>query len=121
MKKSNKNETTAFIGDGINDAPVLATADVGIAMGAFGTAAAIEAANVVLMNDDLIKISQGIRGAKQTMKILRENIIFSISIKIAVLILAAFGFSGMTAAVLADTGTALIVILNSLRTLKKYL
>ncbi|UKI58944.1 MAG: HAD hydrolase family protein [Clostridium sp.] len=112
-----KNGNLLFIGDGINDAPVLALSDIGVSMGSLGSDAAIEAADIVIMTDEPSKIGKAIKISKKTMRIVRENIIFAISIKIAVLILSLLGIATMWSAVFADVGVSVIAILNSLRVL----
>ncbi len=117
-----KDGNLLFIGDGINDAPVLALSDIGVSMGSLGSDAAIEASDIVIMTDEPSKISDVIKISKKTMKIVHENIVFAISIKIAVLILSLLGIATMWSAVFADVGVSVIAILNSLRILnvKKY-
>ena len=118
IEQKTKNKNVIFVGDGINDAPVLTRADVGIAMGGLGSDAAIEAADVVIMDDKPTKVATAIKIAKQTLTIVKENIAFALGIKVLFLILGAFGFVTMWGAVFADVGVTLIAVLNSLRALK---
>lgn len=113
-----KNEKIAFVGDGINDAPVLICADVGVAMGAIGSDAAIEAADVVIVDDNLQKLPLAIKIAKKTMRIVKANIVFALGVKLLVLILGALGVASMWLAVFADVGVAVIAVLNAMRAMK---
>ncbi|WP_287385921.1 heavy metal translocating P-type ATPase [Lachnospira sp.] len=117
IKACKKDEKLGFVGDGINDAPVLMRADVGIAMGSLGSDAAIEAADVVIMDDDLRKIPKLVRIARKTLRIVKQNVVFALGVKIIVLALGAFGLATMWEAVFADVGVAVIAILNSMRVL----
>ena len=115
LKASNKNGRLAFVGDGVNDAPVLARADIGIAMGGIGSDAAIEAADVVLMKDDINALVDAINVSKKTNKILWQNIIFALGVKVIVMVLGTFGIANMWTAVFADVGVTIIAIINSTR------
>lgn len=118
IKEKTESKQVAFIGDGINDAPVLALSDIGIAMGEAGSDAAIEAADIVIMTDEPSKLADAMKISKKTMKIVKENIIFAITVKIVVLLLSALGLATMWAAVFADVGVSVIAILNALRILR---
>ena len=118
LKSKGEKEKVIFVGDGVNDSPCLARADIGIAMGGIGADAAIEAADVVIMTDELTKIAQAIKISKKTMKIVKQNIVFALSVKIIILALGALGFANMWLAVFADVGVSMIAILHSMKTLK---
>ena len=117
LSKKTEKEKLAFVGDGINDAPVLSRADIGIAMGALGSDAAIEAADIVLMDDDPLKISKAIKIARKCIRIVYENIYFAIGIKVLCLILGALGIANMWMAIFADVGVMIIAVLNAIRSL----
>ena len=120
LAEKNKGDVVCFVGDGINDAPVLMRSDVGIAMGGVGSDAAIEASDIVLMKDDLKGISLAKRIAKKTMAIVMQNIVFSIAVKVAILVLSAFGITNMWVAVFGDVGVAVLAILNAMRVNSRY-
>ena len=116
-KLLNADQKLCFVGDGINDAPVLARADVGVAMGALGSEAAIEAADIVLMDDKLMKLPRAILISRRTMRIVRQNIFLALLVKAVVLVLGALGAAGMWAAVFADVGVLILAVLNAMRAL----
>ena len=118
LKTKSEKGKLAFVGDGINDAPVLAISDIGIAMGGLGSDAAIEAADIVIMTDKPSEIGNAIKLSKKTMRIVYQNIIFAIFVKVVVLILSALGLSTMWEAVFADVGVSMIAIINALRVLR---
>ena len=118
LTRQRKGEKLAFVGDGINDAPVLSRADIGIAMGSMGSDAAIEAADVVLMDDDPRKIASVVRISRKTLVIVKQNIAFALGVKAIVLAMGAFGAANMWEAVFADVGVSVIAIINAMRALK---
>ena len=120
LKNKNKNEVLCFVGDGINDAPVLVRSDIGVAMGNIGSDAAIEASDIVLMEDNLKGLVLAKKIASKTMKIVKQNIVFSIGVKLLILILSALGITNMWIAVFGDVGVAFLAILNALRVNSNY-
>ena len=117
-ERSSERDKLAFVGDGINDAPVLSRADIGIAMGAMGSDAAIEAADIVLMDDDPMKIAKGVRISRKCIRIVYENIVFALAVKFGCLIMGALGIANMWAAIFADVGVMVIAVLNAIRALR---
>ena len=120
-RQKSKHGRLAFVGDGINDAPVLSRADIGIAMGGLGSDAAIEAADIVIMDDKPSRLATAIKISKKTVRIVRENIVFALGVKAVILALGALGIAGMWLAVFADVGVAFLAILNAMRALRPVL
>ena len=118
LAEKNPGENLAFVGDGINDAPVLSRADIGIAMGALGSDAAIEAADIVLMDDNPMRIALTMKIARKCLRIVYENIVFALAVKALCLLLGAFGLANMWMAIFADVGVMVIAVLNAIRCLK---
>ncbi len=118
LKEKSDKGALVFVGDGINDAPVLSRADVGVAMGGMGSDAAIEAADVVFMDDKPSKLADAIRIARKTRAIVRQNVVFALAVKLLVMVLGAFGVANMWEAVFADVGVSVIAILNAMRALR---
>ena len=120
LNQKSEKAKLAFVGDGINDAPVLSRADIGIAMGSLGSDAAIEAADVVLMDDDIRKIASTVLISRKTLRIVKQNIVFALAVKAVVLLLGAIGVANMWEAVFADVGVSVLAILNSMRVMKNH-